>query len=312
MAFNLKITETTLENRLLKYIEEEKQSRDKKIRKMADILIKDELISFELSKQYIKDLQKAKSVDPFVELLLAFFLADAEEWEESVVLFDQILKKDIRKPVAEDIRQLISLIRISELNILPTADELDGLLEAISSEENIVPVLWKLAELLDGGKNQELLQHCAEKAKELYPQVFRISNFQAWIWVKEKKIEPAIQEFLKVLENLQKEEAEDSTASAEMAVVNLNLAECHLLLQVPDCGKAVEFCNAALEHNAVNGDTMMEILTLLTRAKAYLFPEDKQNQNRELALKDINRILEIDPQNREALKLLQKTDEREP
>jgi len=54
---------------------------------------------------------------------------------------------------------------------------------------------------------------------------------------------------------------------------------------------------------------MLEMLILLTRAKAYLLPEDKQDRNRELALKDINRILEIDPQNREALKLLQKTEE---
>ncbi|MBP1670167.1 MAG: hypothetical protein H6Q21_2533 [Bacteroidetes bacterium] len=309
MAFNLKITETTLENRLLKYIEEEKQSRDKKIRKMADILIKDELISFELSKQYIKDLQKAKSLDPFVELLLAFFLADAEEWEESVLLFEQILKKDISKPVAEDIRQLISLIRISELNFLPAADELDSLLEAISSEENIVSVLWKLAELLNGGKNQELLQRCAEKAKAMFPQVYRTGLFQAWLFAKDNKIEPAITEFSKVLESLKKEDSDEPHVQIERASVNLNLAECSLLLPVPDGGKATEYCHEALEQSKMTGDPMLEMLILLTRAKAYLLPEDKQDRNRELALKDINRILEIDPQNREALKLLQKTEE---
>ena len=309
MAFNLKISETTLENRLLKYIEEEKQSRDKKIRKMADILIKDELISFELSKQYIKDLQKAKSVDPFVELLLAFFLADAEEWEESVLLFEQILKKDISKPVAEDIRQLISLIRISELNFLPAADELDSLLEAISSEENIVSVLWKLAELLNGGKNQELLQRCAEKAKTMFPNVYRTGLFQAWLFAKDNKIEPAITEFSKVLESLKKEDSDEPHVQIERASVNLNLAECSLLLPVPDGGKATEYCNEALEQSKMTGDPMLEMLILLTRAKAYLLPEDKQDRNRELALKDISRILEIDPQNREALKLLQKTEE---
>lgn len=309
MAFNLKIAETTLESRLLKYIEEEKQSRDKKTRKMADILIKDELISFELSKQYIKDLQKAKSVDPFVELLLAFFLADAEEWEESVVLFDQILKKDISKPVADDIRQLILLIRISELNVLPTADELAGLLEAISSEENIVPVLWKLAEILEGAKNKELLQRCVEKAKEMFPHAFRTGFFQAWLFAKDNNIEPAIGEFSKVLEYLKKEDPDELHVQIEIATVYLNLAECTLLLPVPEGGKAIEYCNEALEQSKMTDDALLEILILLTRAKAYLLPEDKQNQNRELALKDINRILEVDPQNKEALTLLQKTEE---
>ena len=309
MAFNLKISETTLENRLLKYIEEEKQSRDKKIRKMADILIKDELISFELSNKYSKDLQKLKSGDPFVEVLLAFFLADAEEWEESIRLFDQTLKNDISKPVAEDIRQLILLIRISELNILPTADELAGLLEAISSEENIVPVLWKLSEILDAGKNPELFQHSIEKAKDLYPTAFRLGNFQAWLFAKDNKIEPAIAEFSKVLESLKKEDPDEPHVPIEIAAVTLNLAECYLLLPVPDGGKAIECCNEALEQSKMTEDTMLEIVILLTRAKAYLLPEDKQDQNRELALKDINRILEVDPQNREALKLLQKTEE---
>jgi hypothetical protein len=80
-------------------------------------------------------------------------------------------------------------------------------------------------------------------------------------------------------------------------------------LPVPDGGKATEYCNEALEQSKMTGDPMLEMLILLTRAKAYLLPEDKQDRNRELALKDINRILEIDPQNREALKLLQKTEE---
>jgi tetratricopeptide (TPR) repeat protein len=307
MAFNLKITETTLEKRLLTYIEKEKQSRDKKIRKMADILIKDELISFELSKQYIKDLQKLKSSDTFVELLLAFFLADAEEWEESILLFDQTLKKDISMPVAEDIRQLILLIRISELNFLPAADELTVLLEAISSEENVVLVLWKLNEIMDAGKNPELFQHSIEKAKDLFPTAFRIGNFQAWLWVKDNKIELAIEEFSNVLEGLHKEDADETHVQIEIATVNLNLAECHLLLPAPDSGKAIEYCNTALEHNEMIRDPMMEILILLTRAKAYLLPDDKHDQNQQFAQKDIDRILEIDPQNREAMKLLQKT-----
>jgi tetratricopeptide (TPR) repeat protein len=79
-------------------------------------------------------------------------------------------------------------------------------------------------------------------------------------------------------------------------------------LPVPDGVKAMEYCNTALEHNETTGDPVMELLSLLTRAKAYLLPGDKQTQNQELALKDINRILEIDPQNKEALKLLQKTE----
>ena len=309
MAFNLKIAETTLEERLLTYLEGEKQSRDKKIRKMADILIKDELISFELSKQYIKDLRKLKSGDPFVELLLAFFLADAEEWEESIQCFDQTLKNDINMPVAEEIRQLILLIRISELNFLPNADELAVLLEAISSEENIVPVLWKLNEILDAGKNPVLFQHSLAKAKELYPDAFRIGTFQAWLWVKDNKIEPAIEEFSKVLESLKKEDPDEPHVHIEIATVNLNLAECNLLLAPPNGSKAIECCNAALEHNEMTGDPMIEILILLTRAKAYLLPDDKHDQNQLLAQKDIDRILELDPQNREAMKLLQQTKE---
>jgi tetratricopeptide (TPR) repeat protein len=307
MAFNLKITETTLEKRLLSYIEEEKQSKEKKIRKMAELLIKDELISFELSKQHIRNLRKIRSGDPFVELLLAFFLADAEEWEESVIVFDQSLQKDISKPVAEDIRQLILLIKISELNFLPTSDELKVLLEAISSEENIVSILWKLNEIMDARKYPELFQHGIEKAKELYPDEFRIGNVQAWLLVRNNKIEPAIEEFSKVLEGLQKEDAGESPVLIEIASVNLNLAECHLLLPVPDGAKAIEYCNAAMEQSEGIGDPMMEILILLTRAKAYGIPDDKQDENRQSALNDINRILEIDPQNREAKKLLEKT-----
>jgi tetratricopeptide (TPR) repeat protein len=308
MAFNLKITGTTLEKRLLTYLEEEKQNKEKKIRKTADILIRDELISFELSNRYIKDLRKLNSGDPFVVLLLAFFLADTEEWEESIRVFDQTLESDIPRPVAEDIRQLILLIRMSELNSLPTADELAVLLEAISSEENIVPVLWKLPEMIDAGKNPELLQQCVEKAKALYPDVFRTGNFQAWLFAKTNKIEPAIEEFSKVLAGLKKEDPDEPHIPIEMATANLNLAECYLLLPVPDGVKAMEYCNTALEHNETTGDPVMELLSLLTRAKAYLLPGDKQTQNQELALKDINRILEIDPQNKEALKLLQKTE----
>jgi tetratricopeptide (TPR) repeat protein len=294
---------------LLTYLEEEKHSREKKIRKMADILCKDELISFELSNKYIKDLRKLNSNDPFVELLLAFFLADAEEWEESIAVFDKTLEKNIHGPVAEDIRQLVLLIRISELNILPAAGELNDLLDAISSEENIVPVLWKFAEVIDAGKNPELLQQCAEKAGQLYPDVFRTGNFQAWLFVKDNKVEPAIEAFLKVLEALKKEDPDESQVQLEIGTVNLNLAECNLLLPVPDTGKAIEYCNAAIEQSEMTGDPMLEILILLTRAKAYLWPEDKQSRNQEAAVKDIQRILEIDPQNREALKLLQKTEE---
>lgn len=309
MALNLRIPETTLEERILVYLESEKQKRHKKIRKLADILIRDELISFELSQKYIRELRKLQSGDPFEELLLAFFMADAEEWEACIRSLEEILDRDFTGEFKEDIRHLILLIRISELKVMPAPGELATLLEAISSEENIVPVLWKLNELLDAGKNPDLFFPCLEKAKALYPQVFRISNFLGWIYAKDNKVEPAITAFSHVLEGLQKEDPEDPRLPYELATVMLNLAECHLLMPVPDQARVVEYCNAALEQGEVTEDAVMEIIILLTRAKAHLLPDANRDQNQHSAREDIRRILELDPKNREALKLLQELDE---
>jgi tetratricopeptide (TPR) repeat protein len=310
MALNLRITETPLEQRFLDYLEKEKPDREKWVRKLTDILINDDLISFELSNKHIRELRKSRSGDPFEELLLALFLADAEEWEESIAIFGEVLLKDFSKPIAEDIRQIILLIKISELKYVPTAGELTTLLESISSEKNIVHVLWKLNELMDAGKNPELFFSCIDKAKELYPQAFRISNFQAWLFVKENRIEPAVNAFLTVLDGLQKEDPGEPNVQIETATVWLNLAECHLMLPVPDHAKAIEYCNTAYEQGEITGDLMMEILILLTRAKAYLMPDDIPEENRQSALADINRILEIDPQNKEALKLKEKANKK--
>jgi tetratricopeptide (TPR) repeat protein len=304
MTFNLIDTVTPLEKRILAYLEKEKLHRDRKIIKIADILIDEKMISSEIVSMHVKYLRKIKSKDHFETLLLALLLADLEEYAESIAVLNEFCKMAGNDPVVKKIQHFIILIKVSEFNDLSNIgqDSL-ALIENISTEENIGTLLWRLGGIIDARENPELFLKLVNLSIELFPDQFRLYSYQGWIFKEQKRIEPAIASYLKTMEGLTSENDNDYF-NFEIASIYHSLAECCLLLPGPDAGKAMGYCDLAQKHDAMTGEFMIESMVLLTRAKAYLMLNDR-NEDPSRIIADLNKLIANDPENTEAQEILQ-------
>lgn len=307
MAFNLCDSPTPMEKRIIAYLAKEKQSKDNKVATIADVLIDDRIISEEMTKNYTQYLRKVKSKETFNMLLLAFFEADMENFPESLNLFNEFVKKDPTNPIATDIQQFMSLIKVSELKDYSNLEkDLISIIESISSSDNIINLLWRLSGMINATQNLELFQKLVDKAKELYPKEFRLRSFQGWIYKQTEQpenLQKAIDEYQKCIDGL-KEGKDNGNFHFQMAATYHNIALCFLLFPEPEINKILGNCDLAAEF-----DKHTEEFSILpdienTKAAAYLLVKSKESIK--LAQEAIEKSLEIDPDNNESKQLLQK------
>jgi tetratricopeptide (TPR) repeat protein len=307
MTFNLIDTVTPLEKRIQAYLDKEKHNKDKKIVKIADILIDEKMVSAEIIRMHIKYLRKIRSGDNFETLLLAFLLTDLEEYDESISLFREFISHAGDNPIVKEIQHFIILIRISEINDFSNiGQDAVTLIESIGTEDNIVTLLWRFAGIVKANENPELFLKLVNRSIELYPGQFRLFNYKGWIFQEQNLIDQAITEYLKIVEGLA-HDPDHEYFNLEMATAYHSLAECSLLL--PDPGKAIAYCNLALKHDEMTEENLMESMILLVRAKAYLILNDKTEEDHSRIMADVSKVLEIDPDNAEAQAILQQIND---
>jgi tetratricopeptide (TPR) repeat protein len=312
MSFNLIDTVTPLEIRIREYLEKEKNNKDRKIRKIADILIEGKMISYEVTNIHIKYLRKIKSMDPFETLLLALLLADLEEYTESIAVFKEFIQMAGNDPIIKEIEHYILLIKISEINDFSNiAQDALTLIRSISTEENIVTLLWRLGGIVEAKENPEMFLKLVDLGIELFPDQFRLNNFKAWIYKEQNHIDAAIAEYLRIVECLT-QEPDNDYFNYEAASAYNSLAECYLLLPDPDTGKALDYCNLAQKHDEMTQESIIGNVVLLTRAKAFLLTKDLNEEQRNQILSDVNKVLENDPENEEGRAILQQINLYQP
>jgi hypothetical protein len=307
MTFNLIDTVTPLEKRILAYLEKEKLNRDRKIIKIADILIDEKMISSEIIGMHIKYLQKIRSKDNFETLLLALLLADYEEFSDCIDVCNEFILKVGNDPIVKDIQHFMILIKISEINDLSNiAQDSVTLIESISTEDNILPLLYRFNSMINARENPELFLKLVNLGIDRYPGQFRLCSYKGWILKEQNLIEPAIAEYLKTIEGLTHEEDNDYF-NFEIATAYQSLADCCLLLPDPDPGRATEYCNLAQKHDEMTEERMMESLIVLTRARAYLISNDR-NEDPGRIIADLNKVINNDPESSEAKEILQQIE----
>jgi tetratricopeptide (TPR) repeat protein len=286
---------------LIQIIQNEKIKRDNQIQKIADQCIKilqHEILRVELleiSLEYIKTQMKGKG-DPFYFLLLAFLYENLEEEEQSMLYLKKYSDSLSDVSFKEELNDFMLYTRFFEWGEFQLLEEVGlSMINKYSGEETISNVLWMLTEYAEMAEYTDTYLLLANKAQELYPEVFRLNSFLGRLFNHTENYEKALNAYINYKNGVEKDE-DNPIYNCELANAWATIANAYIKLDDPE--NAITSSNSALKYDMESEDFKIENYILCNRAKAYLM----QN-NKDLASIDINKVLASDPEDENALKV---------
>lgn len=309
MPFNFSCTGTILEERIVLFLDIEKMKYGKRVAGIIDYILSDNPPTdseIETDIRFLKD-QALQFNDSFYSLILGFLEIEKECYRAAIGYFEEFTSHHPENRISKEISQLITLIQISELRDYTNIDDLETMIGVISSARNVSSLLWQLNNELNAPNHISLFEKLVRKAIALYPGVFRLHNYQAWIYRQQDQpvyFRLAIKEYNRVIEGLHGEDEDsDNDIHNELAETYHNIALCYSMLP-GEYQKALMYCDLALEEDSKA--IFIQIEQEIRKTKALIFLNDKGFEKVHLAEKEVSRLFELDEDSMDAKKLLQK------
>lgn len=307
MAFNIVYPSTRLERGIINYLHSIRTT-DLKIATIINLLINDKDVLDTYTKdaiEYLKTLNYSSN-NNFINLLLAMLLAKNEEYKKSLGYLYKFIKEEDDKPITIYVKYFIALFKWSEFNS-PCAflNSDPSIIDNISTEDNIVPLLLELQQELKEN-NYEQYQKFLNRAKALYPHVYKLHLLQATFYQMKKNqtvyIELSIIEFKKCL-NALKCDIDSDQYNFDLAENYHLLAVCYSQMPLPDIQKIVKYCDLALLHDTSTEGFSIEQDIRKTKALAYI--RYKGFEYVKMAEKEAEKLVEIDPESIDGRRIYQ-------
>jgi hypothetical protein len=297
-----KLSKKVVDN-LLKIIKDNRDKEDKNIRKICDHCIKYlsmREIFYDVAEKDIDFLNNLNpDENPFYLLLLAVLNEAADEDEQAILYFNNLLES----PISENFREELSdFIAQGKFYTLTNYNELEKvgliLIEKYSNNDDIVSILWNLSTFADPSNHMPVYEKLCSSAMELYSDNNGLLHFQGFLKSLSQNYQAALEIFLQVKDKL---ENDDKRPEYDYNLTNIwnNIADCYLKLNNPE--QTIESCDLALEHNMKAEDLHIENNILRKKAEALLLLNQK-----DLALSIITQLLEENAEDEEAIELLEK------
>lgn len=296
------LTEKVVQN-IVDIIIEKKDKEDKPVRKICDQCIR--YITYE--KEKIEDTEKSieiiesrlKDNASFYTVLLAILYDDIEDDELALKHYTEFSYSSLAEPFKEDLQDYIVMAKFFNMNDHSLLEKVGLIyLNKYSQAEVAVGFLYQLCEHVNPQKNYDTFMSLAYRAKELFPEENNIEAFKGYINSKNDKHEKALESYLLVKDNLEKDH--------EHPIYNLNLAStwnsiAHSYLKIGKPEKTLESCDIALSYNEKSEDISIEDEILIKKSEALLMLNRKED-SRTIALN----ILKESPEHLEARAIIEK------
>jgi tetratricopeptide (TPR) repeat protein len=288
---------------LIQLSEEEKWIGNKSVKNVMFIgrlILNNEILPEEIIQQGIDAIQNENpdSNDELIILLLAILNSEIEESiPESLKCFERLAQM-FDATTQKQIASFLAAIRIMELkdfnNFLA-----DGLKILDHYKEDPLSAVWRLSNEVNVKEHIDTFLVFIEKAKETAGP--RVNLFEGWFFFEVGDYSKSLECYLLVKDQLGNELMAD-----ELADLWNSIAICYMSLPNPNPSNALTAINKALQFDYQLDEFQNEITYLATRAQIYLMLDDKNNQNKEKAIADLNRVITYDSDHEVALDLLRK------
>jgi tetratricopeptide (TPR) repeat protein len=292
-----------VKKRLVSVIENGKENKDKRLRKVCDQCIKiidgdilrEDLLNISL--EMVQSALKEKD-DPFYYLLLALLYENLEDEEQGIHYMEEFSRTSLAENFRDELNDYRTYTKFFGFGDGSLLEEVGlSIISKHANAETVSDVLWMLTEYAKMPEYLDAYLVVANKAKELYPDVFRIDFFLGRIYYYFENYEKALNALMNYKNGVEKE-TDNPLYHCELANICRSIADVYLKLGNPQ--NAITNCNDALNYDAKSEDYSIEIQILSIRAKAYILLKEA-----DLATTDINKILAEDPNDENALKLLE-------
>jgi tetratricopeptide (TPR) repeat protein len=299
---NEELSNKVVEN-IINTIKTEREREDRTIQKICKHCIQyltSMEANYELAEKNIDQLKKLPNHNNHFYLLLLGVLNESlDEDETAIQYFSEILNTRITENFTEDLSDFIT---VGKLNTLSDFSELENagliLISKYCDESNVSDMLWQLSITVNPEAYLPAFEKLSIKAQELYPENFSIKYFYGYIKKLALNYEAALELFIFVKDELEKE-IEDTEDNFQLANIWLDISNCYLKTENPD--KAIEGCDISMQYDQKTEEKLLQYYILNKKAEALLLKGEKES-----ALLIINQVLAANPENPEAIALMEK------
>jgi tetratricopeptide (TPR) repeat protein len=287
---------------IVEIIRSEKPNKDKAIQKICDQCIRYiqlEKVKQEDTEKSIEMVKSQLSSDKeFYTLLLAILYEDLDEDELTISCYNEFATSSLVKPFQEEFNDFLLLAVFFNMGDFSELEKVGlTVINKYSSSESAIEFLWHLIQYVEVTDCIPTFQLFINKVKELFPDAYRIEFLQGFLHSKVDNTEKALESFLFVKDNLEKE-VENPIFNTELASIWYSIANCYI--KMGNSEKAIECCDCSLSYDKNTENFPIENLILCRKANALLANNDKDS-----ALTIVKQILDENPEDNEALDLLE-------
>jgi tetratricopeptide (TPR) repeat protein len=296
----------SVKQNFISVIDAEKKNQERTVRKICDYcrnyLDYGEL-RYDRMENGIAEIEElSQASNPLFIMLLAVMNESLDEDEAAL----EQLKLFSETSVARNFRdELLDFIAMGITLTLKKYETLEKTAELIifkySDEESITDSLSNLYLKIDDESFNELFLKLLEKAKEKYTSTIALESLTGFISIKGHDYKRALDSFLLIKEKIEADK-ENAYFHHNMASTLDNIAGCYLKLG--DAVKAIETCDAALDHEMQTGEVKVGSPILYKKAEALILAGEKDK-----ALAIAHQILAELPEDEMALELAKKSRE---
>jgi tetratricopeptide (TPR) repeat protein len=280
-----------------------KDKEDKPIRKICDQCIRCITFEKERDENTEKSIElitsKSSGEKAFYTLLLGILYDDLEEDEPAFKHFSEFAYSSLAEPFKEELLDFILLARFFNMEDYTNLEKV-GLVFLNKYSEGIdaAGFLFQLSTHVNLADNIGTFQSLIDRAKELYPDDYALESFNGYLHNVNEEHEKALESFVKVKDNLEKE-VDHPTYNLNLASLWNSIAFCQLKLKNSE--KTIESCDTALFYNQKSEEMSIENSILCKKSEAFILQGMKDT-----ALSLVNKVLENSPEDEEALAIFDK------
>lgn len=300
---NEELSDKVVEN-VINTIKTLREQEDKSIQKICKYCVQyltSKEANYEFAEKNI-DLLKNRSTNknPFYLLLLGILNESLDEDELAIQYFLDILDTRIADNFHEELKDFIT---VGKLNTLSDFSEFENagliLINKYSDASDITDILWQLSLKVKPEEYIPSFENFYTKALELYPDNYGIKYFHGYIKRLDLNYEAALELFLLVKDELEKD-VENSEYDLQLANIWFDISNCYLKKE--DLDKAIEGFDIALQHDQKTEENLLKHYIMIKKAEALLLKGENEK-----AISILNQVMTEDPENKEAIALLEKT-----
>lgn len=267
-----------LKSGINRVLESEKKDQPRSIRKICDTCSKyldyGEL-RYDKMEDGIREIEKTGIThNSFFNLLLAVMNESLDEDQKAIQFFTAFSGSSLCSSLRSDLDDFITigkLVTLKQSDLLEKAGTI--MVEKYSNDGDITDTLSNLYLKEENETHIPVFQRLISKAIALYPSASGLEGLRAFLFIKNKDYQQALQSFLIIRDRIEADK-EHPYYDFNMASTYDSIAGCYL--KVNEAAKTIEYCDLGLSHDSNSKEYKMGNSILQKKAEALIMAGRKE------------------------------------